>query len=390
MKARRSQKKKRPVKTAATEALPLFRAWLEGAMRSGTGKPFEYDLTESSLGVSLSLLVHQEEPNVLVEEWSKPVTRVVQLLAGVLLQLEVYSRKDASLASVARVRCETLAQQLDFALTWMSREINGTVRYRAHRTGCIDLLLHALGTVQGDGVEAAALIERIQKDHPEVDRLDNGCLEGENTVDTFAWETYQRVAALDRLVDCYPEHARWAARQMHAWPTLRSLHHSNDIRFRELAKKLELGRDYPLDASEAARFRPDTPMVRLLDPLLVRLCHLREHVLKQGGKFQFTAASLCGHWGDSFDEEPNEMEIQALQRLSDLPSLNKSSAKVWATQVVVPVILATHNTQRGQCTELVLRNIWQHRAVKSSATFRSRLEAAVISYLRRMARREQR
>lgn len=370
----------------AVEPLALFRAWFEQTMRSGTGRLLDWDRTQSALGLALSRLLLDQDPRLVVEEWANPIVRMVNLLCGTAMELDVFIAKNTKLAPAVREKCKALAQQLDFALNFIQRTINPSVRFRSRTTHCVDLLLDALGIVEGDAAEAAALIERIQKDHPEVDRLHDGRLDAENTIDRFAWDTYQRVEELDRLVDRYPEHARWAARQMQAWPTLRSRHHSNDFRFRELAERLELGRDYPLDASEAARFRPDTPMVRLLDPLLVRLTHLRNVAKRSTGQFKMTPSTLSGHWWNHFDAKPTEPEIKALRRLARLPPLTKKNAKRWAKEVVVPVILATHDDNQRR-SEPALRNILQQRGVKSAATFRSRLEAAVSSYLGRMARK---
>ena len=358
--------------------------WLEQAVRKISRDLLtKHDPTEALNGVLLSRLLLREQPDAVVEEWSKVVINTVHLLNDVLTGLEVVRRKRPDLDQEARASCELLAERLDFALALICRNVVPVIRVRAHLTDCTDLMVHALRLVEGESVEAAGLVERIQKDHPEVDRP----IDAENMVDSFAWETYQRVAELDRLVDRYPDHARWAARQMHAWPTLRSRHHSNDARFYELAEKLELGRDYPLDASAAARFRPDTPMVRLLDPLLVRLCHLQTLAKRWGKKFQMTPTTLRGSWWNHLDPEPNEREIAALRRLATLPPLTKRSAKRWAKEVVVPVILATNDTGY-QCTEPALRQVLQQRDVKSRAIFRSRLEAAVSSYLRRMARND--
>jgi hypothetical protein len=367
------------------EIIPLFRAWLEHTMRMDVDDRLSRDRAATLHGLGLCLLMLDEKPEALSKVWSRPIINAVGTLGDALRLLEVFLEKH-DLTPTARERCTALSEKLDFALCLVHREVSAEVRWRSHRTHCIDLLVDALVMLEGDGTEAAAVIERIQKDHPEVDRLLDGSLDRENAIDSFAWETYERVAALDRLVEKYPEHAKWAARQMHAWPMLRSRHHADEARFRALAEKLELGRDYPLDASEAAQFRPDTPMVRLLDPLLFRLCRVRELGIGWGGAKALTVRSLTGHWWNHWDEEPREAELRILRRLPKLPSLTKKSAKRWATRVVVPMIMETMSVRREECTEIVFRNIWQHRSVKSLPTFRSRLEAAVIAYLRRMSR----
>ena len=95
-------------------------------------------------------------------------------------------------------------------------------------------------------------------------------LMGEAFPGRFAWDVYQRVEALDKLADEFPDHVRTAARRCTpgrcSCTGIRTMR-----RFQELANRLELGVDYPTDASEGARFRPDTPLVRYLEPLIYRL-----------------------------------------------------------------------------------------------------------------------
>jgi hypothetical protein len=64
----------------------------------------------------------------------------------------------------------------------------------------------------------------------------------------------------------------------------------------------------------------------------------------------------------------------------------KSSAAEWSHCVIVPYILLTDGSDPANADEPFLRNIWNHRSVKSIPTFRSRLESAVTDFLTRYSR----
>jgi hypothetical protein len=174
---------------------------------------------------------------------------------------------------------------------------------------------------------------------------------------------------------------------MHGWPMLVHRHTSNRRQFSKLASRLELGAEYPIDVSEGARFRPDTPLVQYLDPLIRRMHIMCEEL----GDLQFksveTERSLLLHvWWWWPDEKPGEEELAALRAARQLPPLNKATAIEWAEKALVPLILATDARDWKNCKEPVLQRIAKQKGVKSRATFKSRLLAAVTATLRRLAR----
>jgi hypothetical protein len=69
-----------------------------------------------------------------------------------------------------------------------------------------------------------------------------------------------------------------------------------------------------------------------------------------------------------------------------LPPLTKATAAHWAEKAIVPLILVTDARDWTNCTEPVLQAIRKQKGVKSRATFKSRLLAAVAATLRRLAR----
>jgi hypothetical protein len=286
-------------------------------------------------------------------------------------------------------KLERVLWQLDYALALIMRLLPSLIRHRAEVTKCGELLGARISAMAiGDGADAAGLIRRWHREFLEKgDRDENGSVTPDSFPEKFAWDVYQRVEALDKLADEFPDHIRLAARSMHAWPMLMHRHTNNRRRFQQLARRLELGAEYPTDASEGARFRPDTPLVRYLDPLIYRLHIMRSEI----GDRQFDSVRdeqrwLCPTWWSWPDKPPSEEELAALRAARQLPPLTKATAMRWAEKAIVPLILATDARDYTTCTEPVLQKIAKQKGVKSRATFKSRLLAAVTATLRRLAR----
>jgi hypothetical protein len=164
-------------------------------------------------------------------------------------------------------------------------------------------------------------------------------------------------------------------------------HTDNRRRFRELAARLELGADYPLDASEGARFRPDTPMVRYLDLLVYRVNAVRTYVI--GREFESVEVEnerIDRSWWDWPADDTSDEVLEILRGLRQMPPLTKATAHTWTEKILVPLILATDARVPAHCAEPVLQRIWKQKGVKSRGTFKSRLLAAVSATLRRLAR----
>ena len=174
---------------------------------------------------------------------------------------------------------------------------------------------------------------------------------------------------------------------MHAWPMLVHRHTNNEKRFKELAARLELGVDYPTDASEGARFRPNTPLVRYLDPLICQIHYVQRMTSYSTRETEEKERESLGFWWrDVQDEQPSDEVVAALRAVPQLPPLTKATAVEWAEKAIVPLILVTDARDYENCTEPVLQKIAKQKGVKSKATFKSRLLAAVTATLRRLAR----
>jgi hypothetical protein len=164
-------------------------------------------------------------------------------------------------------------------------------------------------------------------------------------------------------------------------------HTQNRKRFQQLATRLELGVDYPLDASEGARFRPDTPLVRYLDPLVCKINYVHSFICgKTYESPEKEREDLRIWWSDGLDHRAGDEVVEALRNVPQLPSLTKVTVAEWAEKAVVPVILVTDARDWKNCDEPALRRIAKQTGVKSRATFKSRLLSAVSSTLRRLAR----
>jgi hypothetical protein len=325
--------------------------------------------------------------NILAHELAAPVLAIIEQIENASLVFSHPLFQKQIKDPVEQAEFERVLEQLDFALAFILRRVSVNARLRAKCTKCSDLMVDATWCVIGDGGEAAHLLRRYQREFPEDIRGEDGKLADGGFPEGFAWDVYQRVEVLDRLVDDFPEHIRLAARQMHGWPMLVYRHGNNRKHFEEVAARLELGVNYPLDASEGARFRPNTPLVRYLDSLVFNVDYVR-HVTV-GRYFESTEKELDAlrhRWWDTQDDRPGDAVVDALRFVPKLPPLTKLTATEWAEKALVPIILATDAHDWKNCEEPALQAIARQRGVKSRATFKSRLLSAVSATLRRLAR----
>jgi hypothetical protein len=309
-------------------------------------------------------------------EWVKLATSFARSLDRLgAAQNEKLSKGDRGLAEV-RDNC-------DFAFARFLSFCRVAARQRAEKTRSLDLLVDVAMMAQGDGTAALHLIRRYhQLFGPEDSR------EPESFPDSFAWETYELVSALNEIADEFPEHCKHSARQMHGWPMIVSQHIDPAARLAEVAQRLDLGSEYPLDVSPRRRRGKDSPLLHYLEPLVWRT-HVTRKVLRETQKTRSDEnfiSRLYGFWWEYPDSAPTLEVVNVLRRLSDLPDLTRKTAPEWSRKVIVPLIMATDAATAATCTILPLRNIWRHRSVKSPRTFASRLHAAVTDTLQRFGR----
>jgi hypothetical protein len=317
-------------------------------------------------------------------ELAAPVTAILQQLDQIAPQCEGILRSQDEPARSLRGSAKLILAQVDLAFGFILRRLNHQLALRGEVATDTDFLCEAIGADTGAGARIARMIRRFYQLHPKELNGDDGSFFAD-----FAWDVYQRVAELDRLADDFPGQIRVAARQMPAWPMLRHRHTGDRRRFRQLAKRLELGAEYPTDATESARFRPDSPLVRYLEPIICRL-HLfycdRNAAVGRGSSPAEQDHLIARRWRQWPEELPGADLLRILNAVCRLPPLTKATALQWAETAVVPLILATDARDYANCAEPVLRKIATQKGVKTQGTFNSRLRAAVVPTLRRLAR----
>jgi hypothetical protein len=326
--------------------------------------------------------------NTLASELAKPVRAILEQIRKVsrICERRMIHKQVKDAAEQADL--DAVLEQMDFALALIMRRLPFLVNSRTEVTKCKDLLCEEIeNQTCGNGPRTARLIRRHNKMFPgEYSEPHVTCQSEGNFLYNFAWDTYERIEQLNQLAVEFPEHIRAAARRMHGWPMLMHRHTNNRRHFSKLARRLELGADYPIDASEGARFLPDSPLVGYLNPLIRRIHHMREEL----GDMQFKSldderSMLLDVWWWRPQEEPGEEELAALRTARQLPPLTKATANDWAEKALVPLILATDARDWENCREPVLHYIAKRRNVHTLAAFKSRLLAVVSAALRRLA-----
>lgn len=368
--------------------LKQFRAYLHLVITARqTGKDKELAAMDGPNMLTYCRALAELPDNTLAGELSRPVAAVLNQLADVSNYCEASLKRQDEKAVARHASSNRVLDQVDFALALILRHCHFLKR-RAHRTKCSDFLCDTIyGMVINNSSDSVQLIRRYKELFPDQFRGPDDTYPDLDYLGDFAWDTYQRVEMLDKLADEFPVSIRQAAQGMHGWPMLMHRHTNNRRRFQQLAKRLELGEEYPLDASEGARFRPHTPLVRYLDPLIHRLhLFLWEIAYLDDSKPAKADKWMAREWAHWPEELPGGDVMQILRVVRQLPPLTKATAAQWTEKVLVPLILATDARDWKTCTEPALQAIANQKGVKSKATFKSRLLAAVAATLRRLAR----
>jgi hypothetical protein len=323
----------------------------------------------------------------LASELGAPVLAILEQINKITLHCDVFITLNEGKDPLMQSELEAVLEQLDMALARILGAVITQARVRAEFSRSCELLAPLIIDVMGHGADAARLIRRYQQLFPNDAPIVNGEVQPESFPDLFAWEAYTRIMALEKLAEDFPAHIRPSARAMKAWPMLCHRHTFNRRHFTKLAERLQLGTEYPVDVSEAARFRPDTPMVAYLLPLIERL-HCVWHVVRRE-QYESVAKEkerLAHLWRSWPEKTPGDEVLDALCGVRLLAPLTKKTAHGWAKTVLVPLIMATDARDWNHCAEPMLRNIAEQKGVKSRATFKSRLLAAVSHTLQGLAR----
>jgi hypothetical protein len=291
----------------------------------------------------------------------------------------------------ARRRFAQLRDHADMCLSEAARHLMTLVRIRAETSQSVDLIVDAIAVARGDGDECLRLI-RLFHERTGDEK------EGLSTIDdctfpsSFLEDLYKRVEAFPSLAARYPEHMSFAAKRFQGLPMLFSLHIDNSMEFLRLAEDLGLGKWHPLDVSGRRKRGGRTPAMTYLEPLVCRLADFRDIMLWIASRETepITSKRMADAWQTSvFAEKTSYAVVEVLRKVPSLPVLTKSAAPAWSKNAIVPYILVTDGADPANAEHPFLRNIWNHRGVKSIATFRSRLESAVTDFLTRYSREDE-
>jgi len=369
------------------ELVNAFRAYLQTTITAEQfGQRAQLSALPGAKTANYCLSLAELNDNILARELAAPVNAILEQIQEAIIDFSRPLYHKTIHDPKKEKEYEDILCELDFALVLISRRIHSLIGFRAKRTNCPDLLIDHIGKML-HGFEAVSLIRKYQKDFPE-----DVCHDGDTIVDggfpeMFAWDTYERVEALNDFADEFPDYVKPAAKSMHGWPMLAHRHTSNRKRFEELASRLDLGVDYPLDASEGARFRPDSPFVRYLDPLICKLTYVHSQTVNKTYESPEKETEDLRRWlWDGQDDRLGVDEVEIARVLRKLPRLTKQTAIEWSEKVIVPLIMATDARDWQNSEEAALKQILKQKGVKSRATFKSRLLSAVSATLRRLAR----
>jgi hypothetical protein len=213
----------------------------------------------------------------------------------------------------------------------------------------------------------------------------------ESTVESFAWDTVQRVVRLAELCKRYPAQMRNVARQLLTWPVMSSMPYLAGGDTWDDYVDLELGRDYPLDTSSRSRIHHDSVMGRYLTQWIERLHEFRLAIRfrpqEVSGQAKPDEETIRRCWGSEHEPEPGPKIVAVLRVVLTLPALTKATSHKWSQRALVPLImLSDAGSDETTCREPALQAIWRQKGVKSAGTFRSRLFSAVCPMVRKRAR----
>jgi hypothetical protein len=213
----------------------------------------------------------------------------------------------------------------------------------------------------------------------------------ESTVESFAWDTVNRVRRLAQLSKRYPAQMRNVARQLLTWPVMSSMPYLTGDDTWDDYVDLELGSEYPLDTSSRARIHHESAMGRYLTNWIERLHEFRLSIRfrpqEVPGQARPDEETIRRCWGSEHEPEPGPKIVAVLRVVLTLPALTKATSHEWSQRALVPLImLADAGSDETTCREPALKAIWRQKGVKSLGTFRSRLLSPVCQMMHKRAR----
>ena len=293
---------------------------------------------------------------------------------------------------VEAARWQSLKRDLDFGLARAFGSFCALARAEAMFTDSADLLVEMMMLAKGNSDEAKKLVARYQKfvagkfavRHRRKPLF-------ESVLEFLARETANHVKHLAELAERFPAQIMPLARRSSAWPVMRSERDAEGYGFSYAVRVLELGRDYPVDTSPSARFRPSSPMERYLTSWVERVHEFRLSVSYSHPRWSRprtpSAETIRRCWRDKNEPEPGPSVVAVLRQALGMPPLTKTTSVKWSERVIVPLIMLTDaGTHEETCRTPALQAIWREIRVKNAQAFKRRLLIAVRQTLRERAR----
>lgn len=317
----------------------------------------------------------------------------IDALRTLIVATEVQRRRAVEKQNHAEeVACRSLKRDLEFGLGRSFSNLRSIADLFALTSESSDLVTEMMLLTSGNAERAAKLLPIYRQLSPDEFESTNGQAPGDTILESIAWETIQHVQFLERLSKQFTPHIRNLARRVSAWPVLMAQRDAANQSFRFAVRELDLGKDYPLDTSPSARFRPSNKMGIYLTTLVERLHNFRItysywHALaERRGKRDLGVIGRS--WREDYEPEPNKEVVAVLKSAVALPPLTKETSDRWSKEAIVPLIMVLDAKTPAKCAEPALQTIWKQKGVKSLATFRSRLLTSVRQTLRSLARTE--
>ena len=317
-------------------ALRQFRAYLHLAITARqTGREKELKALPGPDSLAYCQALARRPGNLLIDELAHPVNALLAQLRAVAYACEARLAPGSPGPPAKSGVDRQILADLDVALAAILREVTSVVKHRAAATDCPELLGEVLfGWMIDHDRQLEAWLRRYQQLQTGDGREADGSLTPGSLPDAFARDVFARVAALDRLTTAFPDHLATAARCLPAWPLLVYRHVDPHPRLAQLAKRLDLGAECPVPATETATFDPDSPLVKYLLPLIDRLEAMRaEWDDRTCPAIDMEQKLLRDLWWRWPEPPPGESILAPVRRARLLPGLTRATAGQWAREV---------------------------------------------------------
>lgn len=163
----------------------------------------------------------------------------------------------------------------------------------------------------------------------------------ENLLGRFAETVIHLTGKLESLSDTHFRALRPVARDYPYWPVLRLRHGRGKKEFEFLADNLELGRECCIRSSKDSNYSLRAPLTGLVWQVLNRIDTVHR-IIRFRGDGEEPEGYLTKTWDRFFEVKASPEMISLFAKSFAMPSLRKSNAALWASEVVIPYLLQEH------------------------------------------------